>query len=207
MDSMDNVRERLAALEQQTEQLQQHTRTVERRLRRWQGFACGLVLLTVMSRSLHSGTAADTQPGAMADRMATLENKLSAMTFDGAANEVVISGANLRIVNGLGSTETTNGLGNLIVGYNEPRQFGGPDIRTGSHNVVVGKEHNFSSFGGLVIGEGNEISGQFASVTGGFSNRASGDSSSISGGAGSIASGDSSSISGGSSNRATTFGT
>jgi hypothetical protein len=78
----------------------------------------------------------------MAERMSTLENKLSAMTFDGATNEVVISGANLRIVNGLGSTDTTNGVGNLIVGYNEPRQFDLPDIRTGSHNVVVGQEHN-----------------------------------------------------------------
>ena len=35
--------------------------------------------------------------------MAALEDKLSAMTFDGAANEVVITGANLRIVNGLGA--------------------------------------------------------------------------------------------------------
>jgi hypothetical protein len=112
MDSMDNVRGRFEALEQQTEQLKHetqalkaHTYTVERRLRWWRGFACGLVLLTVMSRSLHSGTAADTQPGAMAERMATLENKLSAMTFDGAANEVVISGANLRIVNGLTVTD------------------------------------------------------------------------------------------------------
>src|SRR2546428_3872191 len=53
----------------------------------------------------------------MAERMAALEKKLTAMTFDDAANEVVITGANLRIVNGLGDTNTTNGLGNLIVGY------------------------------------------------------------------------------------------
>jgi hypothetical protein len=76
MDSMDTVRERIEALEQQMRAMGAHTRTVERRLRWWRGFACGLVLLTVMSRSLHSGTAADTQPGAMAERMATLENKL-----------------------------------------------------------------------------------------------------------------------------------
>jgi hypothetical protein len=121
MDSMDNFRERIEALEQQTEQLQQHTRMVERRLRWWRGIACGVMLLGLVSMPLQSGTAADTQPRGMAERMATLENKLSAMTFDGAANEVVITGANLRIVNGLGSTETTNGLGNLIVGYNELR--------------------------------------------------------------------------------------
>src|SRR5947207_2204308 len=95
-----------------------HTRTVERRLRWWRGIACGVGLLGLMSLPLQSGTAADTQPGAMADRMAAVEHKLSAMTFDSAANEVVISGANLRIVNGLGRTDPTNGLGNLIVGYN-----------------------------------------------------------------------------------------
>src|SRR5262245_30608593 len=166
MDSMDNVRERFEALERQTEQLQHetqalkaHTYTVERQLRWWRGIACGVVLLGLVSMPLQSGTAADSQPGAMAARMATLESKMSAMAFDDAANEVVISGANLRIVNGLGSTETTNGLGNLIVGYNEARQSqpGCPgstapfctDTRTGSHNVVVGSRQNFSSFGGL----------------------------------------------------------
>jgi hypothetical protein len=69
-----------------------------------------------------------------AGRVAILEGKLAAMAFDAAANEVVITGANLRIVNGLGTTDTANGLGNLIVGYNEPRGFQ-PEVRTGSHNV------------------------------------------------------------------------
>jgi hypothetical protein len=156
MDSMDNFRERFEALEQQTEHLKHqtqaleaqtqaltaHNRTVERRLRWWRGLACGVMLLGLVSLPLQSGTAADTQPGGMADRMAALEKKFSAMAFDDAANEVVITGANLRIVNGLGSTETTNGLGNLIVGYNEERGFG-LDKRTGSHNVVVGRENNF----------------------------------------------------------------
>src|SRR5215831_3502933 len=107
MDSMDNVRERIEALEQQMRALAAHTRTVERRLRWWRGIACGVGLLALVNLPLQSGTAADTQPGAMAARMATVENKLSAMAFDSAANEVVISGANLRIVNGLGRTETT----------------------------------------------------------------------------------------------------
>jgi hypothetical protein len=196
VDSMDNFRKRFEALEQRTEQLQQHTqaleahtRTIERRLRWWRGIACGVGLLGLVSLPLQSGTAADTQPGGMAERMATLENKLSAMTFDDAANEVVITGANLRIVNGLGSTETTNGLGNLTVGYNELRQ-GNPncpqtilctDTRTGSHNVVVGTGHNFSSFGGLVVAEWNEISERFASVSGGIGNTASGRWASVSG--------------------------
>jgi len=36
------------------------------------------------------------------------------------------TGVNVQIVNGEGSTETANGLGNLIIGYNEER---GPDYR------------------------------------------------------------------------------
>ena len=56
----------------------------------------------------------------MRKRLAALEYRLQYIT--GGPNEVVITGANLRIVNGLGDTETTNGLGNLIVGYNESRK-------------------------------------------------------------------------------------
>ena len=209
---MDNLRERMEALEQQMRAMGAHTRTVERRLRWWRGIACGVMLLGFVSLPLQSGTAADKQPGGMDERMTAVEKKLSAMKFDGAANEVVISGANLRIVNGLGRTDTTNGLGNLIVGYNESRQenSGGAglttpfctDRRTGSRNVVVGQQDNFSSVGGIVVGVQNEISGQYASVSGGAANTASGVSSSISGGIFNPASGLSASISGGGGNTA-----
>jgi len=116
---------------------------------------------------------------AMARRLAALEYKLQYIT--GGPNEVVITGANLRIVNGLGRTSTTNGLGNLIVGYNESREPE-PDVRTGSHNVIVGSFHNFSSFGGLAVGIRHEISGPFASVSGGEGNTAGGNFASVSGG-------------------------
>jgi len=219
MESMDNFRERFEALEQQTEQLKHQTQALEaqthvlaRQARWWRGIACGLGLLGLVSLPLQSGTAADTQPGAMADRMATLEKKLSAVAFDDAANEVVIAGANLRIVNNLGATALTNGLGNLIVGYNEARLPGdGPDMRTGSHNVVVGERHNFTSYGGLVVGNFNEISGAGsavigqantasgtgAAVTGGQNNTASGHAAAVSGGQHNTAFGDFSSVSGG----------
>jgi hypothetical protein len=191
MDSMDNFRERFEALERRTQR-------VEQRLRWWRGIACGVVVLALLSLALPSGKAADPQPRGMTERMATVEKKLAAMDFDDAANEVVISGANLRIVNGLGHTHTTNGLGNLIVGYNEERgDPNRPDMRTGSHNAVVGQFHNFSSFGGIVVGWLNEISGEFASVSGGSGNTASGRVSSISGGTNNTASGDQSSVSGG----------
>ena len=149
----------------------------------------------------------------MARRLAALEYKLKYIS--GGLNEVVITGANLRIVNGLGDTETTNGLGNLIVGYNElrlPECEGNPsafctDARTGSHNVVVGSRNNFSSFGGLVVGAENEISGEFASVSGGTFNTASGRTSSVSAGFANTAGGDFASVSGGEDNSASGRGT
>ncbi len=92
-----------------------------------------------------------------------------------------ISGINVQIVNDSGTTDgAVDGLGNLIVGYNELRGLG--DDRTGSHNLIVGDEHNYSSYGGLVAGHFNTISGLFASVSGGRSNTASGQYSSVSGG-------------------------
>src|SRR5262249_16437053 len=121
------------------------------------------------------------------------------------------------------------GSGNLIVGYNELRFS--DNVRTGSHNVVMGIRNNFSSFGGLVVGDFNEISGEcwwgrggtsntargeLASVSGGFANTASGlaswvsgfvntasgGASSVSGGQFNTASGDLASVSGGQQNTA-----
>jgi hypothetical protein len=124
--------------------------------------------------ALPSGRAADPQSGPIADQLAALRGLLTVVRFDAAANEVVITGANLRIVNGLGSTTTTNGLGNLIVG-NEPVSFRPVGPRTGSHNGVVGQGNDFSSFGGLMVGFDNEISRGLAAVSGGRNRTALGD--------------------------------
>src|SRR5262249_34484834 len=64
MDSIDNFRERIDALEQQTEQLRHrtqalkaHTRIVERRLPWWLGIACGVLLLSLVSLAPLSSAA------------------------------------------------------------------------------------------------------------------------------------------------------
>ena len=107
---------------------------VERRLRWWRALACGFLVLGLLTLALPSVRAAYDQ-GDLEQRVAGLEYKLEYVL--GGANEVVITGTNLRIVNGLGATETSNGLGNLIVGYNEERTFPGAiNTRTGSHNAV-----------------------------------------------------------------------
>ena len=122
------------------------------------------------------------------------------LTIDENDNEIEISGANLLVNSGVGQTDAAvNGLGNIIIGYDEAT-IG--DTKTGSHNLVVGPNHNYSSYGGIVVGWDNSITGPYSSVTGGSINVASGESSSVSGGSYNTASFTYSSVSGGNSNTA-----
>jgi hypothetical protein len=208
---MDHLLHRLEALEDEVH-------LVQRRLRRWRQLAGGVLVLALVCL-LQPWALAAQAPGDGPDRtwwqllnlwrrVNVLERTLTHVTSGtgaGGLPEVVIAGANLRLVNGLRATATTNGLGNLLVGYNESRE--GENVRTGSHNVVVGQGHNFSSFGGLVVGRQNEISGAFAAVSGGFDNTASGASAAVSGGIFNRASGASAAVSGGFDNTASASAT
>jgi hypothetical protein len=148
--------------------------------------------------NLQATVKGQTQNGNLQATVNDLSNRLQYVSVVG--QDMFITGANLNIVSGSGSTDgTTNGLGNLIVGYNELRTDA-LDNRTGSHNIVVGLGQNFSSYGGLVAGNFNTISAPYASVSGGYHNTASGVESLVSGGANSTASGDYSSVSGGNGN-------
>jgi hypothetical protein len=183
-------------LEQQTEQLKQQTHALARQARWWRGIACGVTVFALGGWGLQAGNTAD---AAAADQIATMQNTIAALqdkfrhitsaTNDQGNPEVVITGANLRIVNGRGVTHCfvgepncPNGLGNLIVGYNELRSTDPSctfptvceDIRTGSHNIVVGAENNFQSDGGLVVSDISDITGVSSAVVGGFRNTASG---------------------------------
>src|SRR5690606_21343619 len=73
---------------------------------------------------------------------------------------------NLQLVNGLGRTDAVNGLGNLIVGYNES-----PGPQSGSHVIAIGPRHAFTG-GGLISGTGNRLSANYAAVLGGWGNEA-----------------------------------
>ena len=115
----------------------------------------------------------------------------------GGKATIQFSGVNVQIVNGEGETTTTNGEGNLVIGYNElPRE------QTGSHNLILGDEQAFTSYGGILGGKDNTISGPYASVTGGLDSVASGPFSSVSGGFAATASGESAWVSGGEGNTA-----
>jgi hypothetical protein len=238
---MDPLLGRIETLEQHVQQLTQQSASVARRLRWWRRLACSLMALMVVSLPIslgaddrrHDDRKGDKHRGhfnpkhdkhddkddkelrKLRERIRDLERKLKHVTSERDENglpQLVITGANLRIVNGLGRTGCVdeggqeipgcpNGVGNLIVGYNEPREADA-NIRGGSHNVVVGTLHNFSRFGGVVVGFRNTISGDFASVSGGIGNTASGFAASVSGGGTNSASGGISSVSGGVANSA-----
>jgi hypothetical protein len=135
---------------------------------------------------------------------------------------IVFTGANVHIRSGSGSTDdgafpgeggTLTGLGNLVIGYNEPPDLLDPNDplapgdRGGSHNIIVGEYHRYGSAAGLVAGHYNTISflGFNASVSGGFRNTASRVFSSVSGGRDNTAAGPNASVSGGSGNTANGF--
>jgi hypothetical protein len=147
------------------------------------------------------------------------------ITFDNSSGypTVLFNGINVQIVNGTGATQTVNGLGNLIIGYNRPRSTGAVcslgflpteaeciargglwarSHKSGSHNLVGGDFNAYSSWGGAVLGLENAITAPYATVGGGAGNRALGDLSAIGGGSLNTASGMYGMVNGGLSNTA-----
>jgi hypothetical protein len=122
--------------------------------------------------------------------------KVEASGIDGKPT-VLFSGVNVQIVNGEGQTESTNGAGNLVLGYDA--HFG---PQTGSHNLILGSDQEYTSYSGLLAGRENSITAPFASVSGGVFNKASDSYASVSGGALNTASGEGASVSGGVFNKA-----
>ena len=140
-----------------------------------------------------SGLESELADGGVWD--SSLEALFTYLTVDDTSDTLTFSGANLYVNNGAGATASTNGYGNLVIGYNE--DIYGPFARTGSHNLVVGPEHSWTSYGGLIAGYNNTVTGAYSSVSGGYDNTASGNYSSVSGGIYNTASGYFSSVSGG----------
>jgi hypothetical protein len=201
-ETLRDIRQELEQVKSRLEQAEQGRARAERRARRMGGLALvmfvGMVAWASMPKSWAQGYGATLAN--LLSRVTALEKKTQYMSVSGT--DVFFTGCNVHIRNGQNSTITTNGLGNLIVGYNESRSPFGSDDRTGSHNIVVGMENNFSSYGGLVVGDLNTISGAFASVSGGGGNIANGNFASVSGGRFNTASNLFASVSGGFGNTA-----
>ena len=136
-----------------------------------------------------------------------VSTRLAAVTLENNGHTVRFTGVNVQIVSGSGATDgLVNGTGNLIIGYDESFPNIIPDTKSGSHNLVVGQGHTYASYGGLIAGFNNYVTGHNATVSGGQANLATGDYSSVCGGHANIASATDSSVSGGNSNEAGDFG-
>jgi hypothetical protein len=153
---------------------------------------------------------------ALTGRATTLESKTVFLSANAQEKSTTFSGCNVYVNNGTGATNgnpndplsasvtAVNGLGNLIIGYNESgAAVGFPQTITGSHNLVLGQANSYTSYGGIVAGQLNSISGVFASIIGGSANNASGNFSSINSGNFNTASGVFGFVTGGQGNRAT----
>ncbi|HVK06471.1 MAG TPA: hypothetical protein VM490_23570 [Armatimonadaceae bacterium] len=128
---------------------------------------------------------------ALGVKVAALEAKTAYLSV--AGTDTYFTGTNVHVRSGQGATNgrpdapldpaagESNGLGNLIVGYNETDGFYG-DERGGSHNLVVGIGHDYTAYGGLAAGARGRVSAPFGSVSGGNGNTASGRYGSVSGG-------------------------
>jgi len=165
--------------------------------------------------------------------VADLQAKLAGVTRETVNGQPTFrfTGVNVQIVNGSGFTSGVNGVGNLIIGYDEPFNLtirelcsvgadsSGALIRdaaacsavggtfafshkSGSHNLIVGDHHNYSSHAGVALGRRNSILNPYAVVTGGTDNVAAGEGSSVSGGSGNQSLFFFSSVSGGRTNKA-----
>ena len=146
------------------------------------------------------------QVNGLAGRIDTLETENAALkaTLAGVSRDgdtLLFTGMNLQVTNGAGQTHSSsNGLGNVIIGYNEDP--GGAQDRTGSHYLVVGFNNGWSAYGGIVAGVDNSSNAPWASVTGGRNNVASGEGASVSGGYANTGSGFYASVVGGQLNHA-----
>jgi hypothetical protein len=222
---------RLTILEQANQELVQARRRAERRTLLWRIGAFVCLVVGLLIGPPHPGEA---QGGTVEARLGALETKLARVSVVNGGADIVISGANLNIVNGAGDTQSANGVGNLIIGYNEPRGSG-LDLRTGSHNLVLGQQNNYFSFGGIIggfqntlggpfscvftgsgngalgfyslvsTGLANNATGTYSAVLGGDFNVAGGFAAAVSGGQNNLASGPVSSVSGGLNNTASNF--
>jgi hypothetical protein len=133
-------------------------------------------------------------------KLAAIEKLLE--HFSRSGSNIYITGANLHVRSGAGSTAAAvNGLGNLIVGYDETRKSG--DAKSGSHNIVCGVKNNYSGFGGIVSGDSNAISGNHSTIISGSANIANANFSTVIAGTKNTANANYATVTGGNSNNAT----
>ena len=163
--------------------------------------------LASLSGSVDSLDGEITNLGDAFDDLDAVLEPLDYLSVD-SSGDLVISGTNLQIVSGAGSTDdTATGLGNLIIGYNTQPSTLIAGSRDGAHNLIMGDHHTYTGYASIVAGYENTSSEAYASVLGGRDNRASGQGTVVVGGSDNIASSDDAVVLGGDANEASYLNT
>ncbi len=80
----------------------------------------------------------------------------------GAEPTVQFASVNVQILSGSGATSgAVNGKGNLVIGYDES-----PGTQTGSNNLVLGTHQSFTSYGAVLGGQNNQVTGAWSAAFG-----------------------------------------
>jgi len=134
--------------------------------------------ITANTGAIASQSSAVTSNKADITALQMLTQDMTRATINGAAS-VVFESVNLHVRSGSGATNgfpsnaastspgqtSTNGLGNLIIGYDEST-IPPTTTKTGSHNLIIGGRHSYSSFRGVFAGWENTTAGPYATVPG-----------------------------------------
>lgn len=211
-ETLRRLQEEVASLKARQAHAEAQSLCLRRRARLQTGLALAVVAASILVSPANRAAIAQgygVTLQSLDTRLKAVEAKTQFMSTDTTAKRTTFSGCNLFVNDGGGYTGAmvTNaageGLGNVIVGYNSTGHRLGPDVRTGCHNLIVGDDNNYSSFGGLAAGRFSDISGIYTTVTGGYGNNATSDYAAVSGGYNNTASAHSSVVSGGYFNAAT----
>jgi hypothetical protein len=133
---------------------------------------------------------------------AAIADLLAVVTVDLPAATLTITGVNVYVQSGSGTTDDGGapvGLGNLVLGYDEG-SADGSDLKTGSHNLVIGPEHSYTGVGGIVAGEDNWLLADHSAILAGNKNEVSGPYSAALSGKNHVVSGDGAAVIAGDSN-------
>ncbi len=204
-------------------------------LRRFLQAGCcgGLLALSILSPA-----GAQTRPSiaALQAQLAALEAQVANSTVPGMAGYVTmddsnparptlrVTGANLQVVNHPIPGANVPGVGNVIIGHDQPRLWGGPvcslpqyptetdclngggawalEHKSGVHTLVVGEGHRYAGANGLVTGYRNDLFGNAGAALGGEENAALGTGAVVSGGIYNRAPGEYATVTGGYANQA-----
>jgi hypothetical protein len=136
-----------------------------------------------------------TNEDALEARVAALETLLAGVTRGvdpiSNADTLLLTGMNLQVVNGSGSTNSENRVGNVIIGYNlDSTANPSSSDKRGSHNLVIGDGHKYTQSSGIVSGHDSYLNNDYSVILGGYGHLVDGASAGVIGGHDSLNQGD-----------------